>query len=294
VSDEHSSSRILAEQEELAQHYLQQQQEAEAKDRERAEMQRAWDAVRYWFAPDGRVASQDTLVEADAAVAVETIAHLNKMLAKLGLLDRLAELPSGVEGEELQAWHVAWDILRNAPDNPSEAAGLLGAIRGKPFAPTVRNWVCDGFRIVVEGRWQTGPLCVEGMGSRVVLSQPASEPSGPGHQPAPPQPASQLMTESADTPEDEGSRSTIWYHGGKSYSADGQTPICVSTEMHNVLGRFLDREEAVGTRELMKAGVSNVATVVNAIAAKFGSHAIRRPSKKGDGYFIRVHSRKLN
>src|SRR5262249_31543671 len=122
---------------------------------------RAWDGVRRWFAPDGRVASQDTLVDADPAVAVETIAHLNKILAKRGLLDPLAELPSGVEGEELQAWHVARDILRNAPDNPSEAAGLLGAIRGKPFAPTVRNWVCEGFRIVVEGRWQTGPLSLQ-------------------------------------------------------------------------------------------------------------------------------------
>jgi hypothetical protein len=35
------------------------------------------------------------------AVAVEAVAHLNKILAQPGELDRLAELPRGVEGEDL-------------------------------------------------------------------------------------------------------------------------------------------------------------------------------------------------
>jgi hypothetical protein len=192
VSDELSSSRILAEQEELAQQYLQQQQEAETKDRERAEVHRTWDAVRYWFAPAGCVASQDTLVEADPAVAVETIAHLNKMLAKRGLLGQLAEPPTGVDGEELQAWHVARDLLRSAIDDPSEAAQLLVAIRDKPFAPTVRNWVTDGFRIVVEGRWQTGPLGAEMLGVRST------------------QPAGKVTVESEDAPECERPASKTW------------------------------------------------------------------------------------
>jgi len=177
MSDQSSSQRIIEEQEELAQRYLRESQEAEAKDHERAEMQRAWDAVRYWLAPDGRLASRDTGVEADPAVAVESIAHLNKMLAKRGMLDRLAEPPAGVEGEDLQAWQVGRDILFKAPGDPSEAGWLVGAIRGKPFASTVRNWLCDGFRIVVEGRWQTGPLCAELMPSRIISVKSESEPA---------------------------------------------------------------------------------------------------------------------
>jgi hypothetical protein len=185
VSDPHSSSRIIAEQEQLAQQYLRQRQKAEAKHRERMEWCMAWDGVRYWLAPDGRVATQDTLAEAPPDVAVEAIARVNKFLVKRGLLDLLTDPPTGVEGEDLQAWHVAKDILHNTPDNPSKAARLLVAIRDKPFAPTVRNWLTDGFRIVVEGRWQTGPLSAEMTGYRVISTQPADE----------------VTTESADAPE---------------------------------------------------------------------------------------------
>jgi len=96
--------------------------------------------------------------------------------------------------------------------------------------------------------------------------------------------------ESVDATGEKKALPTIWHHGGKSYSGNGRTPLCVSAEMHNVLVFFLDGDEAYDTKELMKAGASNVAVVIDKIAAKFGGDAIRRPRSKGDGYFIRVRS----
>jgi hypothetical protein len=87
---------------------------------------------------------------------------------------------------------------------------------------------------------------------------------------------------------------TIWHHGGKSYSADGQMPVVVSTEKDNVLQAFLDRDEASDTKTLRNCGVSNVTAVIKKLAEQFGRDAITRPKKKGDGYFIRVRSRKSN
>jgi hypothetical protein len=85
---------------------------------------------------------------------------------------------------------------------------------------------------------------------------------------------------------------TIWYHGGRSYSTDGLTPIIVSNEQHNVLQQFLDLNIALDTKSLEKAGVSNVSTVVTKIANQFRSDAVRRPGPngKGDGFHIRVRS----
>jgi hypothetical protein len=157
------SELIITEQEELARQYLRQRQEAAAEDRARAELNGAWDAVAYWLAPDGSVVCSVTGAEAPPAAAVPAIARLNKTLTARGLLGNLAKPPAGVEGEDLQAWRLAEDILRSAPDKPEEARRLLGRMRGLPFAPRVRDWLCRGFRIVVEGRWQTGPLCVEMM-----------------------------------------------------------------------------------------------------------------------------------
>jgi hypothetical protein len=85
-------------------------------------------------------------------------------LGKRGLLDKLTEPPTGVEGEDLEAWHVARDILHDAPDNAAEAERLLSQVRGLPFAPQVRNWLCYGFRKVVEGYWHGGSLSKEMMG----------------------------------------------------------------------------------------------------------------------------------
>jgi len=83
---------------------------------------------------------------------------------------------------------------------------------------------------------------------------------------------------------------TIWFHGGKSYSADGLNPVNVSQEQHNVLSQFLGRDEALDTKALGKAGTSNVAAVIKKLAEQFGADAIRRPEHKGNGYFIRVCS----
>jgi hypothetical protein len=81
----------------------------------------------------------------------------------------------------------------------------------------------------------------------------------------------------------------IWSHGNRSYSTDQKTPILVSAEQHNTLTAFLDKNEAKDTKTLEKAGVSNVTTVMNAIAEKFPG-AVRRPGSKGEGYFVRVRT----
>jgi hypothetical protein len=85
-----------------------------------------------------------------------------------------------VGGEDLQAWHVAWDILFAVPGDLARVGWLLTAIHGKPIAPKVRDWLCQGFRIVVEGRWQTGPLCLEL--TRPMFPRPPT-PVGPGNGP---------------------------------------------------------------------------------------------------------------
>jgi hypothetical protein len=86
-------------------------------------------------------------------------------------------------------------------------------------------------------------------------------------------------------------RPTIWFHAGKSYSTDGHNPVCVTAEQHNVLKSFLDRNEALDTATLEKAGVCNVTSVINKLVEKFGQGPIRQPKRKGDGYYIRVRTR---
>jgi hypothetical protein len=157
VSDQPSSRHIIARQEEEAQLRRQEQQEAVLEGRKQLALATAWDAVAYSIEPGGCVR--------DPAAAVKAVASLHHQLQdhprKGDLLDPKAGPPAGVEGEDLDAWQVAVDILRSAPKKPAEARQLLGAIHGLPFAFKVRDWLVQGFRLVAEGRWQTGPLCVE-------------------------------------------------------------------------------------------------------------------------------------
>jgi hypothetical protein len=86
-----------------------------------------------------------------------------------------------------------------------------------------------------------------------------------------------------------GDPATVWYHGGRSYSADRKTPRLVPAEQHNALSAFLDRDEALDTKALANAGVSNVSAVMGKLASQFGN-SVRLPENKGDGYFIRVRT----
>jgi hypothetical protein len=81
----------------------------------------------------------------------------------------------------------------------------------------------------------------------------------------------------------------IWYHGGRSYSSDGLSPRVVSAERHNLLQRFLDRDQALTTSDL-KDVVDNPSAVIEKLIGQFGGGAIRKPRSKGDGYFIRAYS----
>jgi hypothetical protein len=84
---------------------------------------------------------------------------------------------------------------------------------------------------------------------------------------------------------------TIWFHGGVSYSKDRLTPRCVPPEMHNLLQKFLDGDEAFDTEPLEDTGVSNVTRVVGKIEEAFGPGPVSGPQgKKGAGYYIRVRT----
>jgi len=161
MSHQFQSERIIAEQQGKAQQYLQERQEAAAKDRERQALATGWAGVADFLEPEGSVRSLGGGPGASLAAAVEQLALLRRRLSARGLLGWLDETPCGVEGEDLQAWQIAHEILHLAAADPAEARRLLSQVQGLPFAPTVRNWLCHGFRIVVEGGWQTGPLCVE-------------------------------------------------------------------------------------------------------------------------------------
>jgi hypothetical protein len=79
----------------------------------------------------------------------------------------------------------------------------------------------------------------------------------------------------------------LWYHGGLSYSADGERPKKVSKQQHNVLTAFLDSKQALDTRSLKNLGVANPTKVVGQLAKKFPG-TVDTPDRKRDGYFIRV------
>jgi len=102
--------------------------------------------------------------------------------------------------------------------------------------------------------------------------------------------AARLQPAAATPALDAADQTTVWYHGGRSYSLNGVSPVLVSNELHNVLKAFLDRNEALDTKTLEKAGVGNVTLAVDKIVKKFSGNAVRRPERKGDGYFIRVRT----
>jgi hypothetical protein len=81
----------------------------------------------------------------------------------------------------------------------------------------------------------------------------------------------------------------IWYHGERAYSADGRNPVVVPNEQHNALQAFLKRGVALDTQALTKVGINNVAKVMTAIGATFRG-TVRKPEKKGQGYFVRVQA----
>jgi hypothetical protein len=91
---------------------------------------------------------------------------------------------------------------------------------------------------------------------------------------------------------------TIWWHGEKSYSTGGKTPLSVSQDMHQILHLFCDKlrslttpqiEEAMGWDEGDKPE-NAVAIMMNKIAKMFGPNTMRRPGRenRGKGYFISV------
>jgi hypothetical protein len=81
---------------------------------------------------------------------------------------------------------------------------------------------------------------------------------------------------------------TLYHHSDRSYSLAGGTPTVVSPEEHNILCAFLKAGGALDTRALEKHA-SNAARIIRQLDKKFPG-AVRRPQKKGEGYYIRVES----
>jgi hypothetical protein len=169
MSESHS---IISQQAEQRKQQLRQREREQAETRERQEWIKAWDAVRLSIEPDGATP--------DPARAVRAIANLRGALANRSLLEQLGEPPVRVQGEELQAWTFARYILDRAANDRKEAGRLLADINGLGFAPTVRNWLTDGFRIVAENKWETGPLAVEMIRPINAIPKPKEAPNGSG------------------------------------------------------------------------------------------------------------------
>jgi hypothetical protein len=79
---------------------------------------------------------------------------------------------------------------------------------------------------------------------------------------------------------------TLWHHSERCYSAEGCDPVVVSVGVAFVLNAFAKAQAALETRTLRKI-VANVTRVIDQIDERFPG-AVRRPARKGEGYFIRV------
>jgi hypothetical protein len=80
---------------------------------------------------------------------------------------------------------------------------------------------------------------------------------------------------------------TVWYHGGRSYSPDGKTPLLVTREQHDFLQAFLDNPGQALSTELLGKCVNNPSRVARDLGERFPG-AVRLPAHRGDGYFVCV------
>ena len=64
--------------------------------------------------------------------------------------------------------------------------------------------------------------------------------------------------------------------------------MVVTPEEHGILNLFCDRPAALDTKALTR-GATNPSKVINQIDSKF-PRRVRKPKKKGEGYFIPVRT----
>jgi hypothetical protein len=83
-----------------------------------------------------------------------------------------------------------------------------------------------------------------------------------------------------------GQLQTIHHHGNRSYSLGNWAPIIVTAEEHSALRAFAEHRAALNTKAL-EGYVSNVSRIMGQLVRKFPG-AVRRPVRKGDGYYIEV------
>ncbi len=88
---------------------------------------------------------------------------------------------------------------------------------------------------------------------------------------------------------------TIWYHGGKSYSVDGpkKNQVVITDEEHLVLQLFSEKKFAMNRADIEKtANITNAPRVLKQLTDRYErrfANAIVRPGRKGKGgYFVRV------
>jgi hypothetical protein len=78
----------------------------------------------------------------------------------------------------------------------------------------------------------------------------------------------------------------IYHHGERSYSLGDNPPVVVTTEEHRVLRAFGTKKRALDTKEILEY-VENPSRIMAQLDRKFPG-AVRRPGRKGDGYYVRV------
>lgn len=83
---------------------------------------------------------------------------------------------------------------------------------------------------------------------------------------------------------------TIRYHGACSYSREEGVPVIVPHEQDLLLRTFLRERIALDTVGLENAGVNNPSRTVKAIKKTFGDDSVRTPTRRGEGYFVKVLS----
>jgi hypothetical protein len=215
----------------------------------------------------------------------------------------MAVFPAAWTLPHLKAWFgYALSIAGDEKFNNDRKDIPPGSDKSPAYAPTPRGFVTHAHLIVrhlglpnppVEPR---GPMdragCLAELREVLAYFLGALQPGG---QQALQQKAARLQIAGPTAgrpltfPPPDGGLSTVWYHGGRSYSTDGETPSLLPTEEHNALSAFLDRGEALDTKALEKAGVSNVSAVMGKLSRRFGD-GVRLPKAKGEGYFVRVRT----
>jgi hypothetical protein len=158
VSEEDPIEAIFVRQRERQAQHDREAEETEARRRAQEEMGRLWQGVTGWPARKPPVQPWVFNLRPYFQAWAAAIRRLAQGLARRGLLVRLAHPPSGIEGDQLEAWEVAVKLLHTAQTNLGDAGRLLMKTdESRQFADKVTWWLCAGLRRQLESSPATTP-----------------------------------------------------------------------------------------------------------------------------------------